>query len=91
MQFSFYSQSVIIILYFISFISSKTRKAWKGKTLDKFLLWFFIIDGFLYTIGYIGIMFKSIFYGAWYDYILCFITISVFIYGFVCSRKKDNN
>ena len=88
MKFTFYTQSAIIMLYFISFIILKLKNEWTGTTGEKILFWFFLIDGCLYAIGYIGSMINSIFHGAWYDYILCFLTLAVVIYGFLCSRKK---
>lgn len=91
MDFTFYTQSVLIIIYFISFICLKKTNEWTGSTVEKILFWFFLIDGCLYAIGYIGSMINSIFKGAWYDYILCFLTIAVVIYGFICSRKKSEH
>ena len=89
MNYTFYTQSLILIIYFLSYIYIKKSGEWTPDKGERFFLAFFKIDGILYALSYILTMFLSLFNGKWYDYIIYFITTAIFIYGFKFTKSKE--
>ena len=89
MLYTFYTQSLILIIYFLSYIYTKKSREWTPGKGERFFLIFFKVNGIFYALSYIVTMFLSLFNEKWYDYIIYFITTAIFIYGFKFSKEKE--